>query len=319
MNIYPERLLVVKDDSSEEQDHYLLIVDKEGNQGSMGKTKWYPIKNGKLTVSIPTLSLHTVFSQKERYGETETVRDKTEYLRGRGQLTRGSYNTYAVGLSHFGSTRIHQDIDVRIDRFSEEKEHCYVGGLKSSIDFTLRIGEEFFLSLYLNERRYAELVDQISQGNMHECEIVVDISGLSGFYSEWGRLEGNTFGHIKYFDYENKKHILNAEEFEDDFVKKTFEKRGDDLKSYLFDLTIVDRTSKDARPDLDNGEDSSDEENDAEASDFEEDDQHSFEKVTLELRTEELKIQAQKLSVLRGISNLIAVFGIGLLVVLWFG
>lgn len=318
MNDYPERLMLVRDEKAKEQDHYLLVVDEEGNEGSTGKIKWYPIKNGWLKVSIPKLSLRRVFSQRETYVDEEwggVEREKTEFLTGTGELIRGTPNSHGIGISHFGSNMIHKNITVRIEQTREEKEHIYFWGTKDEIEPGFRLYEEFDLNLRLNERRYAELLEHFSQGSMQECEITFSLGGLSGFYSEWTFYEGNSFGHIKYFDYKNRKHILNKEEFEDDYIKETFEDLEAVGMSYLFELSLAEQFDKPTNQDSNVNNDDSDED---ETTDFEGDDQPSIEERTFFLRTKELTVETSKLNIQTYIFRSIMFFGICLLVTLWF-
>lgn len=322
---YPERLMLYKEDHKE-QDHYFTIVDEDGNPTEITPKKWYRIKNGFLTVSIPNFSLRSTYSQsgkKFSYDRNEVERGKQASLQGTGVLTSGTPNSFGLSLSHFGTEMRHQKIDVSIHPTEMEQESAYLQGMKFDVDVGFRVEESFFLQVDLNETRYEELIQQISKGNVHEYEITVWLGNLTGLYSEWWDFEGSSFGQIKYFDYSNMRHILNKEEFEETFLTETLEKNTS-LKASAdsFSLLIVERFDKsDARgKDLEhehpeNGEEFAS----GEESSFEHEDPLGQERRAEMLRTQTLSIEKAKLNIQTLIFWSITVLGLLLLLTNSFG
>ena len=234
---YPERLKLFKEED-EGQDHYFIIVDEEGNSISSGK-KWYPIESGYLQISVSSLANVNHFIQVGKTTENEEVgRDQKERLEGEGKFHEGTQN--ALGspkISHFGNSNKHDEISVIIEGNDVEHERFSLFGFKSALEVGYSSTERFNLNIVLNTERFNDLREIVNRGNVEKIFILLWLGNISGLYSSWWSFEGSTFGDIKYFDYSNRKHILNKEEFDEDFINDVGQLTRPDLSSGA-DFTI---------------------------------------------------------------------------------
>ncbi len=247
---YPERLKIYKEkEDNEKQDHYLVVVDQEGNPVSSSETKWYPIDRGYLDISISSLSLRSNFSQSgERQfihssGDEKIERYESKVLECEGKLEEGTPNTpFSPNISHFGNSNKYDQINVLITDQHVDLDHFQLFGFKSDIDIGLNIKEEFTLQIDLKKERFEKLKTILENDSIEKIYISIWLGNLPGLYSQWWNIEGSSFGDIKYFDYENPKHILNKEDFEEGFINSLDKRINPDLDSGIdFKITIKEK------------------------------------------------------------------------------
>lgn len=242
---YPERLKIYKEkEDNEKQDHYLVVVDQDGNPLSSNETKWYPIDSGYLNISISSLSLSSTLSQEgsrqfiHSSGDNEINREQSKVLEGEGKLEQGTTNTsFSPKISHFGNSNKYNQINVLITDHRDDLDHFQLFGLKSDIDVGLNIREEFTLQIDLKKERFEELKNIVKNDSIEKIYISAWLGNLPGLYSQWWSFQGSSFGDIKYFDYANPKHILNKEDFDEDFINSLDRRINRDLDSGI-DFTI---------------------------------------------------------------------------------
>ena len=244
---YPERLKIYKEkEDNEKQDHYLVVVDQDGNPLQSNETKWYPIDGGYLNISVSSLFLRSTLSQEgsrkfiHSSGDNEIKREQSKVLEGEGKLEQGTTNTpFSPNISHFGNSNKYDHINVLITDHRVDLDHFKLFGFKSSIDVGLNIREEFTLQIDLTKERFEELKTIVKNGSIEKIYITVWLGNLPGLYSQWWSFEGSSFGDIKYFDYKNPEHILNKEEFVEGFIKSLDQRINPDLDSGVdFEISI---------------------------------------------------------------------------------
>ena len=332
---YPERLKIYKEkEDNEKQDHYLVVVDKDGNPVSSNKTKWYPIDRGYLNISVSSLSLRSNFSQEggrqfiHSSGDKKVERNQNKLLEGEGKLEEGNSDyIFSPNISHFGNTNKHNHINVLINDQGVEMDYFHFVGFKSDIDFGYSSRESFTLEINLKKERFNELVKIVEKSSIEKFYIYVWLGNLPGLYSEWWSFQGSTFGEIKYFDYSNIQHILNKDEFEEDFINSLHYRINNDLDSGVdFEITTKERIGNFPitktpyeKKQLELEKDWwGNEINEKEDDDFFTDVPLSTEEKEETRRNRELNLEKQKVSTLLNIFWSMCVMGTLLLLTLWF-
>ncbi|URQ70867.1 hypothetical protein M9B41_06970 [SAR86 cluster bacterium] len=332
---YPERLKIYKEkEDNEKQDHYLVVVDKDGNPVSSTETKWYPIDSGYLDISISSISLSSYFSQDggrqftHQSGDEEIEINQDKRLEGEGRLERGTPNTpLSPNISHFGNSNKYNHINVLITDQGVELDHFHLFGFKSDVDIGYSQTEEFTLQINLKKERFEELKSIVENDSIEKIYISIWLGNLPGLYSTWWSFEGSSFGDIKYFDYKNPKHILNKEDFDEGFINSLDNRINNDLGSGV-DFTISTKEKVGSFPltktphekeqlELEKNwwsEENNKEEDDGLLTDF----PLSTEEKEEIRRNQELNLEKQKVSILLSIFWGVVVIGVLLLLTLWF-
>ena len=320
---YPERLKLFKEEEKD-QDHYFTIVDEDGNPVSSVEKKWYPIKDGYLSISFSSLTYMNSFSQGGRNfkhnKDEEIERDLDERLEGEGKLQSGTSNTGGLtNISHFGNSNKYDEIGLIIRGGEVEQEYFSLFGIKSFVDDELSQEELFTLDIVLNTERFNDLKKIVKEGSVEKIYISIWLGNVPGLYSSWWRYGGSTFGNIKYFDYENPDHILNKEEFEEKYINSLVNRIESDLGSGVdFTITTREKVGGFSVPKTPLEKRLSEDKKNDEYDDFLEDKPLSKEEKEDIRRNQEINIEKQKLSTQISIFWGIVVIGILLLLTLWF-
>ena len=328
---YPQRLKLFKEEEKD-QDHYFVIVDEEGSPINKSfNEKWYPILNGYLNISLSTLSCSNNFSQDgQRYSYTkddEIEITQDEWLGGEGKFQEGTVNTFgSTNISHFGNSKKYNEIIVTIRGEDIEREHFSLFGFKSDVDVGFNVSEQFNLEIKLKVERFNDLKKIVMGGSVEKVYISIWLGNVPGLYSSWWSFEGSTFGDIKYFDYINPKHIINKEDFEEDFIRSLYNRRDPKLGSGIdFNISTIERVGSFPvtktpyeKEQLELEKLWTDEKNEEEDDSLFTDTPLSTEEIEEIRRNQELNLEKQKVSTLLSIFWGVVVIGILLLLTLWF-